>query len=50
MITYMWDLIHDTNELIQETEMDSQTQKANLCLPKGKAGKCLGLADTNYNI
>ena len=32
MITYMWDLNHDTNELIQETEMDLQTQKANFPL------------------
>ena len=26
----------DTNELIHKTDMDSQTQKTNLWLPKGK--------------
>ena len=28
----------DTDELTYKTEIDSQTQKANLCLPKGKGG------------
>ena len=28
---------NDTNELIYKTETDSQTQKTNLWLPKGKA-------------
>ena len=28
----------DTNELIDKTETDSQTQKTNLWLPKGKVG------------
>ena len=38
-ITYMWDLKkNDTNELIYKTEADSQTQKTNLWLPKGKRG------------
>ena len=38
-ITYMWNLKRkDTNELIYKTEIDSQTQKTSLCLPKGKAG------------
>ena len=27
-----------TNELIYKTEIDSQTQKTNLWLPKGKGG------------
>ena len=35
-ITYMWNLKYDTNELIYKTETDSQTQKTNLRLPKGK--------------
>ena len=35
-ITYMWNLKYDTNELIYKTETDSQTQKTNLQLPKGK--------------
>ena len=35
----MWNLKkNDTKELIYKTEIDSQTQKANLCLPKGKVG------------
>ena len=35
-ITYTWNLKYDTDELNQETETDSQIQKANLWLPKGK--------------
>ena len=38
-ITYMWNLKIDTNELIYRTETDSQTQKTNLWLPKGKGGR-----------
>ena len=34
----MWNLKYDTNELIQKTEIDSQTQKTNLWLPKGTGG------------
>ena len=30
---------NDTNELIYKTEIDPQTQKTNLWLPKGKGGK-----------
>ena len=37
-ITYMWNLKYDTAELIFKTETDSQTQKTNLLLPKGKGG------------
>ena len=37
-IPYMWNLKQDTNELFYKTETDSQTQKANLWLPKGKGG------------
>ena len=32
-------LKHNTNELIYKTEIDSQTQKTNLQLPKGKQGR-----------
>ena len=32
----MWNLKNDTNELMDKTETDSQTQKTNLWLPKGK--------------
>ena len=35
-ITHMWNLKNDTNELIYETETDSQIQKTNLWLSKGK--------------
>ena len=35
-ITYMRTLKYDTNEVIYKTEIDSQTQKTNLWLPKGK--------------
>ena len=37
-IAHMWNLKYDTNELIYKTETDSQTQKTNLWLPKGKGG------------
>ena len=44
---------YDTNESIYEAEMDSQTQRTDLCLPrggeKGWTGS-LGLADANYYI
>ena len=39
----------DTNKYIYKIEIDSQTQKANLWLPKGKPNR-LGLADTYYYI
>ena len=35
----MWNLKDDKNELIYETETDSQTQKTNLWLPKGKGDR-----------
>ena len=51
----MWNLKYDTNELIYETETDSQTQRTDLELPRergaeeGRTGK-VGLADVNYYI
>ena len=39
-ITSMWNLKkNDTNERIYKTEEDSQTQKTNSWLPKGKGGE-----------
>ena len=35
-ITRIWNLKYDRNELIYETEADSQTKKTSLWLPKGK--------------
>ena len=35
-VTYMQNLKNSKNELIYKTETDSQTQKTNLWLPKGK--------------
>ena len=32
----MWNLKYNTNEFIYKTETDSQTQKTNLQLPKGR--------------
>ena len=32
----MWNLNCDTNELVYETETDSETQKTDLWLPRGK--------------
>ena len=50
----MWNLKHDTNELIYKTETDSQTQRIDL-LPRGRGVRegwsgSLGLADANYYI
>ena len=33
----------DTNELLPKTELDPQTQKTDLCLPKGKGRDKLGV-------
>ena len=38
-ITSMWNLVNDTNKLLYKTETDSQIQKADLWLPKGKEGE-----------
>ena len=38
-IAYIWTLKSDTSELIDKTEVDSQTQKTNLWLQAGKVGK-----------
>ena len=34
--TYMWNLNCGTNELVYETETDSQTERTGLWLPKGR--------------
>ena len=48
-ITYMWNLKYETNELIYKTETDSQTQRTDLWLPRGREWiGSLGLADANY--
>ena len=40
MISLICEILkNDTNELIYKTEADSQTQKTNLGLPKGKQGR-----------
>ena len=54
-ITCMWNLKCDTNELTYETDTDSQTQRTDMWLPRGRAvgegwiGR-LGLADVNYYV
>ena len=50
-ITYMWNLKYDTNELIYQTETDSQTQRTTCGCQRegaweGRTGS-LGLADAN---
>ena len=35
-IPYKWNLKYDTNECIYKTETDSQKEKTNLWLPRGK--------------
>ena len=46
----MWNLKYGTNELIYKTETDSQIQRKDLCLPRGREGwtGSLGLVDANY--
>ena len=34
----MWNLKNDTSELIYKTEVDSESLKTNLWLPKGNVG------------
>ena len=53
VIIYVGNLKYDTNELIYETETDSQTKRTDLWLPRGKGYGggwigSLGLADANY--
>ena len=44
--TYMQNLKNDTNELIYKTEIDSQTQKTNLWLPRGRESR----EETNWEF
>ena len=39
MVSLMWNLKYDTKEPIHKAEADSQTQKTNAWLPKGKQGR-----------
>ena len=47
-ITYMWNLKYDTNEHIYETETDSQTQRTDLWLPRGRTSG--GRKDWEFGI
>ena len=54
-VTYMWNLKDGTNEPIYQIETDSQTQRTDLWLPRGRGVgevwiRSLGLADANYYI
>ena len=54
-ITYIWNLKYDTNELIYQTEIDSQTIENKFMATKRERGgevkiRSLGLIDTNYYI
>ena len=37
-MTYMWNLKYGTNEPVDKTETDSQTERTDLRLPKGMGG------------
>ena len=37
-ITYMWNLKYDTNEHIYETKTDSQIERTDLWMPRGRRG------------
>ena len=55
MISLILGMLKDnTDELIYKTEIDSQTQKTNIWLPKGKCGegqiKTMRPTDTHYYI
>ena len=39
MILHMWDLKNSTNELIYETETNSQVLRTDLCLLRGEVGR-----------
>ena len=39
MISLIWNLKNNTSEIIYKTETDTQAQKTNLYLPKGKGGR-----------
>ena len=54
-ITYMWNLKYDTNEPIYETETESQTERVDWWLPRGRGvgearSGSLGLIDANWYI
>ena len=54
-ITYMWDLKYDTSQLTYETNTDSQPERTDLWLPRGRGiGEervgSLGSADANYHM
>ena len=54
-ITYRWNLKYDTSEPTYEAETDSQTERTDLWLPRGRRVRegwtgSLGLADANYYI
>ena len=55
IVTCTWNLKYDTNELIYETETDSQTERTDLWLPRGRelgegwSGR-LRLADISYYV
>ena len=49
-IAYMWNLKYNTNEFICKKETNSQTQKANLKLPKGKRYVCWGEINWEFGI
>ena len=44
IITYMWDIKNNTNESMQKTKTDPQTQKTNLWLSKRKGREADKLA------
>ena len=50
MISNMWNLKYNTNEFICKKETNSQTQKANLKLPKGKRYVCWGEINWEFGI
>ena len=54
-IAYVWNLNKCTSELICETATESQTQRTDVCLPRGRGVRdgctgSLGLADAKSHI
>ena len=54
MLSHMWNLKHDINELIYETETDRHREQTSGCQRGGEVGEgrtgSLGLGNANYYI
>ena len=49
-MTYMWNLKYGTNEPVDKTETDSQTERTDLRLPKGMGREWDGLGVWGWKL